>query len=206
MIDTKGIKNIILDLGGVILELDVNKTLQAFHDLGFPVLESADIILSRFPFFLEFETDQISEEDFVEKVIEISGNSVSEEKVLVAWNSMIQGFREENIRLLMKLRQNYRLFLLSNTNSIHEVYYNNQLKEQHGIDNLDRIFEKVFYSHDLKLRKPDAEIFRFVIEDAGISAEECLYVDDTLEHIETARELGIKSHHLVPPERLTDIL
>ena len=59
MINTEGIKNIILDLGGVILELDIDGTIRAFRELGFPSLESADIILSRYPFFLEFETGHI---------------------------------------------------------------------------------------------------------------------------------------------------
>ena len=206
MIDTKGIKNIILDLGGVILELDIDRTLRAFRELGFPALESADIILSKFPFFLDFETGKISAGSFVKRVMEISGRNISEEKVKNAWNAMIQGFRQENIRLLQKLRKSYRLFLLSNTNAIHEFHYNEQLRKEYRIENLDRIFEKVYYSHDLKMRKPDAEIFRHVLKDAGVQAEQCLYVDDTLEHIESARTLGIKTHHLAPPERLTDIL
>jgi putative hydrolase of the HAD superfamily len=206
MIDTSGIKNIILDLGGVILELDIDRTLRAFHNMGFPPLESTDIILSKYPFFQKFETGMISSTEFVDKVIDISGNSVSAKDVLEAWNAMIRGFRKENINLLLNLREKFRLFLLSNTNAIHEIHYNDQLKREHEIENLDRIFEKVYYSHDLKMRKPDAEIFSYVLQDAGIQAGECLYVDDTLEHIESARKLGIICHHLAPPQRLTEIL
>ena len=206
MINTKSIKNILLDLGGVILELDVNRTIRAFHELGFPNLKDADIILSEYPFFLDFETGKLSPEEFIRKVVEISGGQISEDRVLKAWNTMIRGFKPETISLLLKLRKKHRLFLLSNTNAIHEVHYNRQLKDEHGIQNLNRIFEKVYYSHELKMRKPDAEIFRYVLKDANISAGECLYIDDTFEHIETARSLGIKVYHLEPPERITDIL
>jgi putative hydrolase of the HAD superfamily len=206
MIDTKGTRNIILDLGGVILELDVNRTIRAFHALGFPPLQSADIILSRYPFFLEFETGEISPENFIDRVLEISGNHASTDRVLDAWNAMILGFRKETIELLLRLRREFRLFLLSNTNAIHEITYNRQLREDHGIPNLRDLFEKVYYSHELKLRKPDAQIFRFLLQDAELEAGECLYIDDTLDHIESARTLGIRSYHLAPPGRLTEVL
>jgi HAD superfamily hydrolase (TIGR01509 family) len=205
-IDITGIRNIILDLGGVILELDVDRTIRAFHTLGFPPLQSSDIILSKYPFFLEFETGEITPEQFIDRVREISGDHVSDEKVLEAWNAMILGFTTDSIELLMELRSRYRLFLLSNTNAIHEVVYNRLLKQEHGIENLDRIFEKIYYSHQLKMRKPDPEIFRHVLKDSGLEPGESLYIDDTLMHIETARSLGIRAYHLVPPERITDVL
>jgi len=205
-IDILGIRNIILDLGGVILELDVDRTIRAFHALGFPALQSSDIILSKYPFFLEFETGKISEKEFIRKLMEIFVDHVSSMKVIDAWNAMILGFKSRSIQLLLDLQQKYRLFLLSNTNALHEVVYNNQLKEEHGIENLDRIFEKVYYSHELKMRKPDPAIFRHVLNDSSLLPGESLYVDDTLMHVETARSLGIRAHHLAFPERITDIL
>lgn len=196
----------ILDLGGVILDLDISATIKAFLELGFPRLENADIILSKYPFFLEYETGWISSDDFIERVIEISGNGASRDDIVNAWNSMSLGFRAENIELLMRLKEKYRLFLLSNTNALHETYYNTQLSDQHGIENLDRIFEKVYYSHDLKMRKPDAEIFRHVLDDAGIKPVESLYIDDTKVHVDSANSLGIRAFHLAPPLRLTEVL
>ena len=206
LIDTKGIRNIILDLGGVILELDVDRTVRAFHDIGFPPMENADIILSKYPFFIDFETGKISPERFIDKVVEISGNHVSRDKILDAWNAMILGFREDSIKLLLELRKKYRLFLLSNTNAIHEIHYNGQLEKEYGIVNLCKIFEKVYYSHRLKMRKPDPVIFRHVLQDNGLLPGQCLYVDDTRIHVDTARSIGIQAYHLVSPERITDIL
>jgi len=206
MIDLTNIRNIILDLGGVILELDVDRTVMEFNALGFPRGKNIEAILSKHTFFLEFETGKISTDEFISKLMEIHENKVSQENVIKAWNAMIRGFKADNIKLLQKLRKNYRLFLLSNTNAIHETLYNNQLKEDHGIDNLDRIFDKVYYSHDLKMRKPDPEIFRFVLDDQQFPPEECLFVDDTLMHVESARSVGIRAYHLASPERITDVL
>ncbi len=206
MIDTRNIRNIILDLGGVILELDVDRTIRAFHALGFPPLQSADIILSKYPFFLEFEAGRINPRDFIRRVAGISDDHVTDQQILDAWNSMILGFRKESVELLLKLSKKFRLFLLSNTNAIHAVQYNRQLHEDHGIANLDEIFEKVYYSHELKMRKPDPDIFRHVLRDQNLLASESLYIDDTGIHVETARSLGFHAYHLVPPERITDIL
>lgn len=206
LIKTEGIKNIILDLGGVILELDVNTTIGAFRQLGFPPLDSADIILSKYPFFLDFETGQMSTGEFIDRITEIAQNRVSREEVLKAWNTMIRGFRTETIDLLLELKKKYRLFLLSNTNAIHEVHYNMQLSDQHGIANLDRIFEKVYYSHRLKMRKPDKGIFLHVRDDAGLIPGESLYIDDTQVHVNTARALGFRAYHLADPQKITDLL
>ena len=205
-INMNGIHNLILDLGGVILDLDVEATIKAFTDMGFPPLKSTDIILSKYPFFNDYETGKISSEEFIMQVSESSGGKYSEDKIKSAWNAMILGFRKENVDLLLELKKKYRLILLSNTNELHEVHYNEQLAEQHGIANLDRIFEKVYYSHVINLRKPNREIFEYVLEDAGIKASESLYIDDTRVHIDTAIEMGIATHHLAAPQQLTQVL
>jgi len=206
MIDLTNIRNIILDLGGVILELDVDATVREFNTLGFPRMENIEAVLSKYDFFNDFETGIISTEEFISKILEVPDKQISRENVRDAWNAMICGFRAENIKLLQELREKYRLFLLSNTNALHEILYNNQLKEDHGIDNLDRIFDKVYYSHDLKLRKPDPEIFRYVLHDQQFSPDECLFIDDTLMHVKSARSVGIRAYHLAPPERITEVL
>jgi HAD superfamily hydrolase (TIGR01509 family) len=206
MIDLKGIRNIILDLGGVILELDVDRSIRALKDLGFPGLERLDIIFSKYPFFLAFETGKITADQFIDAVIEQLKDHTPREKIIDAWNAMILGFRPDTIDLLKKLREKYRIFLLSNTNAIHEIHYNQQLYAEHGIHNLKDIFEKVYYSHDLKMRKPDHEIFRHVLADSRLDAGETLYVDDTEVHVNAARDLGVLAFHLQSPQRLTEVL
>ncbi len=206
MIDLKGIRNIVLDLGGVILELDVNKSIVALSELGFPRMEELDIIFSKYPFFMEFETGRITTDQFVDALSAKLGDHTPREKILEAWNAMILGFRPDTIKLLTQLREKYRMFLLSNTNAIHEVYYNDLLHMYHGIPNLTNIFEKVYYSHDLDMRKPDHEIFQYVLADSRLNARETLYIDDTEVHVNAARDLGIQAYHLRLPQRITEVL
>jgi putative hydrolase of the HAD superfamily len=196
----------VLDLGGVILELDVDRSIRALIDLGFEGLDELDIIFSSYPFFLEYETGRISSDQFLDAIRSELGNHIPRAKILDAWNAMILGFLPETVSLLMKLRQQFRMFLLSNTNALHEVYYNNHLHADHGVSNLTDIFEKVYYSHDVKMRKPDPEIFQHVLADSRLDPQETLYIDDTEVHVKAAAELGIRTYHLRKPEKLTEVL
>lgn len=205
MIDLKNIKNIILDLGKVILEINLDNTINTFKEFGFPHIDELDIVFSKYPFFRQFELGLISPEQFVSEVRKISDNTLSDGIIEKAWNSMIGGYFEGAIPLIQRLRKKYRMFLLSNTNAIHEKVYNNRLKKDHGIANLSVLFEKAYYSHDLHLSKPDPEIFKYVLNQNGLKPEETFFVDDILIHIESASKLGIKTFHLEYPLKFTDI-
>ncbi len=206
MIDLKGIRNIVLDLGGVLLDLDVNRSIELLSELGLPGEENLDIVFSKYPFFLKFETGRINPEEFIDALTVQLGDHTPREKIIEAWNAMILGFQPDTIKLLIRLREVYRLFLLSNTNALHEVYYNDILRLEHGIANLKDIFEKVYYSHDVKMRKPDHEIFQHVLADSRLNASETLYVDDTEIHVNAAMDQGMQSFHLRLPQRLTEVL
>lgn len=206
MIDLKGIRNIVLDLGGVLLDLDVNRSIELLSELGLPGEENLDIVFSKYPFFLKFETGRINPEEFIDALTAQLGDHTPREKIIEAWNAMILGFQPDIIKLITRLREEYRLFLLSNTNALHEVYYNDILRLEHGIANLKDIFEKVYYSHDVLMRKPDHEIFQHVLADSQLNASETLYVDDTEIHVNAAMDLGMQSFHLRLPQRLTEVL
>ena len=204
--DLKGIKNIILDLGRVILTIDLDNTINAFKEFGFPDLNELDIVFSRNPFFRQFELGLIPKEQFFSGISEVCSKKPSEKAIEKAWNSMIGEYIEGTIPLIENLGRKYRLFLLSNTNEIHEKEYNKRLKHEHGIENLSVIFEKVYYSHTLHLSKPDPEIFKFVLNERHLVPEETLYIDDILVHIESAVKLGIRGFHLDLPLKLTEII
>jgi putative hydrolase of the HAD superfamily len=205
MIDLKNIKNIILDLGRVILEINLDNTINTFREFGFPHLDEQDIVFAKFPFFRQLELGFIPPQQFISEVRKVSGNSVPEKVIEKAWNSMIGGFFEGSIPLIQKLGKKYRMFLLSNTNVIHEKEYNDRLKKDYGIENLSVLFEKVYYSHDLHLSKPDPEIFKYVLNQNGLLPEETLFVDDIKVHTDSASKLGIKTFHLEEPLKLTEI-
>ena len=206
MIELNGIRNIVLDLGGVILGLDVNKSIELLSGLGFPGEENLDVIFSKHPYFLQYEIGKITTDQFIEAISTQLGNHTPGEKILEAWNAMILGFRPGTIELIMNLRERYRMFLLSNTNASHEIYYNELLRAEYDIPNLKDIFEKVYYSHDVKMRKPNHEIFQFVLENSRLIASETLYIDDTEKHVKAASDLGILGFHLILPQSLTEVL
>ena len=205
MIDLKNIKNIILDLGKVILDIHLEKTINAFKEFGIPEIDDLDIVFSRYPFFYQLETGTISPEKFLSEIRRVTGNNLPDKTIADAWNAMIGGFTNGAIGTIIKLKPKYRLFLLSNTNAMHEVEYNNRLKIDYGISNLSELFEKVYYSHTVHISKPDHKIFEYVLKDSNLVPEETLFIDDILIHIESAAELGIKTFHLKPPLKFSDL-
>ena len=199
------IKNIIFDLGGVLLNIDYNKTISAFTELG---IGNFDKMFSQFhadELFIKMETGKISDKDFRATLKKATGGKSSDDQLDAAWNAMILTFRTESLTALEELSKKYALFLLSNTNSIHLKYFQQVYTRDTGKPLLDAYFKKVWYSHELGLRKPGREIYEFALRDGGIVASETIFIDDTFDNIEAAKELGIKTHHLLPHERIEEL-
>lgn len=199
------LKNIIFDLGGVLLDLDFTKPPAAFKDLGFPHFE---LMYSQFKVdqvFEKLEKGIIDENEFYTIMLKVGKDGTTLEQVKTAWNSMLLGFRKESLAYLKKLNQNFNLFLLSNTNSIHFKAVNNILKEQTGLNSLDSFFTKSYYSHLIRLRKPNDDVYDFVAKDAGINISETLFIDDTEDNIVAAKKMGFKTHHLLPGQKIEEL-
>ena len=189
----EGIKHIIFDLGGVILNIDYNRTEKAFIDAGihnFPELYSQ---LKQSDLFDKFEIGAINREKFIAELRKISGTKAADAEILNAWNAMILDYPVRRLQILQQLRLYYDLFLLSNTNEVHEEAFNELLMRSHGIPNIGVFFDKVYLSHRIGMRKPMKEIFQRVLEDNGLKPEKTLFIDDSPQHIATAKELGIQT-------------
>ncbi len=199
------IKNIIFDLGGVLLNIDYQKTTTAFKQLGYTDFENMYSMLKGNNVFDNLETGHITEEAFYRYMTGAASVTVTNSQVQSAWNAMILDFRTESLGYLKILRDKYRVFLLSNTNSIHKKAFDLILSEQTGVAGLEHYFEKAYFSQQVGLRKPSAGIFEFVLQDAGISAAESLFIDDLPPNIETATNLGFKTHLLLPGERIENL-
>ncbi len=198
------INNIIFDLGKVIVDVDESIVYQAFKDSSGAM---ARVKFSDWEEYLLFETGKKSEEDFfnqVKQTFRLTNTSLSEIKEL--WDSMIIGVSPEKISLLKSLIKRYRLFALSNTNSSHVKIINNFLWESYQIERMSELFEKVYYSYEIGLDKPNKVIFEYVICDANIIPEQTLFVDDNYQSILTASQLGFKTIHLINPNQLLDKL
>ncbi len=195
-------KNIIFDLGGVLLDIDYQKTITAFEDLG---LQHFEAMFSQFKadaLFEKLETGALNEADFYAAVKERTHLVVTNEEIDNAWNALLLNFRIESLAFLEQLSHTYKLYLLSNTNSIHLKCFKALFTKETGKPTLDGYFIKAWYSNQVGLRKPGSKIFEFVLEEENLQAAETLFIDDTLINIETAKNLGLKTHHLLPTERI----
>jgi HAD superfamily hydrolase (TIGR01509 family) len=188
------IKNIIFDLGGVILNLDIPATSRALVSLADHSPNNLEGLKSDSS-YLQLEVGEINREQFCDAVRKYYTNSPSNEAIIAAWNAMILDIPRERLDFLQSLKSRYRTFLFSNTNEIHLDHYNSYLKKNYGVDDFQPYFEKVYYSHAIMLRKPFKESFEHILNDSQIKAEETLFVDDTLENIEAAAKLGIQVYH-----------
>jgi len=200
------IKNIIFDLGGVIINLDIPKTISEFNKLSNQPFESIYNQLQQTPVFDLFDKGQITEKDFFIELKKALQNDVTDEELLFAWNAMLLDFPKHRLELLSKLKPNYRLFLLSNTNESHVLEFEKTLVASHGYQNLEPFFEKVYYSCRMNQRKPNADIFESVLNENNLIAEETLFIDDSPQHVEGALTLGVKAMLLEKNNEVEDLL
>jgi len=204
-INLGGIKNIIFDFGNVLLNIDPNLSAKAFKALG--IREGIDFWGSRSSSesLINLEKGVISPDEFRRTALEKLVDGVTIQQVDDAWNALLLDFPPRRVEMLRRLADNYRLFLLSNSNQIHYECYMNRFEIQFDMP-LDNLFEKLWFSHHLGMVKPNPEIFSFVLKDKGLKAEETLFIDDTLVHVEAARSVGINAWHLLPGTDISEII
>lgn len=203
-ITMKKIKNIIFDLGGVILNIDLKRTEDALKELGIEKLTDHMRQSQMISFFGEYERGKIDDAAFIRAIQSLSVRVVSEEATINAWNALLLDFPEERIALLKKLKEKYRLFLLSNTNAIHHQKFQQQIFLQTG-SYLEDLFEKTYYSHTVGLSKPDVAIFQLVINENKLDPAETIFVDDSEVNMSGALEAGLQIAHIRPGTSILDL-
>ncbi len=196
------IKNIIFDLGNVLTDIDYSKTIEAFEKLGIENFKNRFSPLKMDDLFENLETGKISEATFYDSIKKISKVPLSNNQIENAWNALFLNFRTESLSFLEKMSATHQLYLLSNTNSIHLTKFKEIFTRDTGKPSLDNYFIKTYYSNIIGLRKPDASVYSFVLQDAKIVAAETLFIDDLITNIEGARSVGIQSHHLLQREKV----
>lgn len=183
------IDSIVFDFGDVFINLDKQATPLALKKLGLTEWSSQIDSLN-----FNFEKGLISRIDFLAGLNNLVPKA-SPEEVLAAWNAVLLDFPMYRLEFLEELSKNYTLFLLSNTDSIHI----NHFKEKEGEVFYNRFyncFEKVYFSYDLGKRKPEVEIYHYVINENNLIPEKTLFVDDNLDNIEGAKKIGLQVWHL----------
>lgn len=199
------IKNILFDLGKVLLDFNFDNARDYFTKAGIIDYDDHVKSLIKTNIFNNIETGAISPEAFISAIGTQLNNNVSKIQIIEAWNAVLMDFRKESLSHIEKLKKHYNLYLLSNTNAIHLEEVNHMLLKQFKVSSLDLYFTKAYYSHLIGMRKPDKKAYEFVLKDAGIAAQETLFIDDLAENIEAAAILGFKTHLLLPEERIENL-
>jgi HAD superfamily hydrolase (TIGR01509 family) len=204
-IDLTNIKNIIFDLGKVLLNLDFNASIVAFQKLGLKtdVLDSKQAYSD--PVFYELEVGKVTPEEFCNRVRKVIQNPDSTDlQIEDAWYSMILDIPASRVKVVQELSKNYKIYLFSNTNKIHIERLHRAFKTEHGID-FPSLFVKDYYSHEIHERTPDLSSYQKVIELAGINPEESIFIDDLEKNIIGAQQSGLKTFWLKEGMEMTDI-
>ena len=200
------ISTIIFDLGGVVLDLDVDLSATAFAELS--GLSKEEIYRK----FLDedwsstFEKGAIDAAAFRHNLCKSLDTELSDRQIDKAWNAMLVAIPLSRLQLVDDLRNKYQTFVLSNTNAIHIETFKNMVVKTTSGGSITDYFDKVYYSNELGMRKPDSEIFSYVIDLNNLIPEETLFIDDMEENVIAAQALGIKTVHLAEQDYLTELL
>ncbi len=184
----ENIKNIIFDYGNVIFEINFQRTQDALTQLGIANVPEFFAHKSHNALFDNFEVAGATSDEFRAGIREAAGNPhLTDAQINDAWNSLLIGVSANNHEVLLDVKKKYRTFLLSNNNQIHYDWIIEHLKTNYGIVNYEDYFEKAYFSHIMKLRKPNLNIFEQVIKENHLNPEETLFIDDSPQHIEGAK-------------------
>ncbi len=199
----QNIQNIIFDLGGVLLNINYQNTIQAFHRLGIPNFENIFSQYLQNTISQQFEKGLITDVEFRNALRSLSRVQLSDTDIDQAWNALLLDFPVQRFYMLQSLRKRYRLYLLSNTNIIHYRVYQQLISNTFSVESLDALFSRAYYSHEIQMRKPDAAIFQFVLQENNLIPAQTLFIDDSIQHIEAANKLSIITHHLKQTEEIS---
>ncbi|MFD2598726.1 HAD family hydrolase [Sphingobacterium corticis] len=201
------IKNIILDYGNVIFAIDFQRAQQAFNQLGVNNVEEVFAHKQQNEIFDQFDKGLITPAEFRNGIRALAkAPHLSDQDIDQAWNALLIGVSEGIHDILIDLNEKYRMFLLSNNNEIHYAFCMQHIRDEYGVESNAEFFEKTYYSHEMGMRKPDQEIFDFVLRDANIVASETLFIDDSPQHLATASKMGIHTALCTKEQHLAKIL
>lgn len=205
MKDFSNISTLIFDFGGVLINLDLSQCILNLKKLG---LENVEQYLSNFgqkDFFLQFEKGQIGTEKFRQEIRKLTTRAITDAEIDAAWCSFLCDIPVEKLEMLLELKKDFRILLLSNTNPLHIEVSAAAEFEKSGKKIAD-YFDKCYLSYEMNMAKPDAEIFQALIESEQVLPSKCLFLDDGLKNIEQAQKMGFKTYLVSKNEDLSFLL
>ena len=196
------IKNLIFDLGGVILDLHFGRTYEAFARAGHRSVEEIRAMMDKSPFFNEYEKGLLTDHEFREAIRRMLQTNLSDEEIDASWIALLGRIPLERLQLVKGLRSKFNVFLLSNTNSIHLRHIDKIVKTVSGEPALHSFFDEAYYSHVLKMRKPEIEIYEHVLKQHQLDPALTLFLDDNLANLQGAEKTGIKTFQVEHPDKM----
>ncbi len=190
------IKIILFDLGGVIINLYPERTFRAFANLAKTSEEEVLMIYEDAEYFKHHEKGLIDDELFRDKLRKSLTIIIADNELDSAWNAMLGEIPSDRIATIEQLKKGYKCMVLSNTNSIHEQHFHQQLSSKHGLSHLSELFDQVFFSHEINERKPEVEVFEIIVDRCGVQPNEILFLDDSELNVEMAERVGMHGLHI----------
>jgi putative hydrolase of the HAD superfamily len=205
MKDFRNISTLIFDFGGVLINLDLNQCILNLKKLG---LENVEQYLSNFgqkDFFLQFEKGQIETAQFREEIRKLTPKQLTDAEIDAAWCSFLCDIPQEKLEMLLELKKKFRILMLSNTNPLHIEVSAAAEFEKVGKKRSD-YFDKCYLSYEMKMAKPDVEIFQAILESEKVLPSQCLFLDDGPKNLEQAKNLGFQTYLVSDNEDLSFLL
>lgn len=199
------IKNIIFDWGGVLIDLDMENCIKAFNEIGISDFHRLITGAEEAGIFKAYELGNCTTDEFREGIRTLANRTITDTEIDYVWNAMVKSIPTEKLHLLSELRNRYSIFLLSNTNELHWEHASEKAFHYEGLER-DDFFKGIFLSFQMHLAKPDPEIFRTAIREAGLNPEETLFIDDSLANCEAAASVNLQTAHYIPGTDLKAIL
>ena len=190
----KKIKNIIFDLGGVIINLDIPQAFRNLAVLGGISERQLMGLVDSSPLFHDYEKGLVSSKVFRRSIRRLLKKDIADQDIDDAWNSMLLDVPAERLEVIEGLKGKYNLFVLSNTNDIHIQAFEKIVARSYDLQKYHQLFDYIYYSYRINKRKPDAEIYRLVLDEQSLVPEETLFFEDTRDNINGAAALNIQTH------------
>ena len=197
----QGIDAIIFDFGNVLIDLDYPRVIREFSEVAKKNQEEIEELVVTAPVLQKFEMGMTTPDEFRAKMNSILGTNMPDDQFDAIWNSMLKSITKERMEKVLKIGEKYQTFILSNTNIIHEMAYEEMIMEETGRDSLRDFVKEVYYSHEIGMRKPNLNCYKFVIDDIGLYASRMLFLDDRLDNVEAAQKAGMKAVQVFDPDK-----
>lgn len=197
----QGVDAIIFDFGNVLIDLDYPRIIQEFKKVATKNQENIRKLVMDSKVVTKFETSEIGPDHFRSAVNQILGTKLNEDDFDVLWNSMLKSITRERMAKVEQISQKFDTYLLSNSNIIHELAFEEMVMAATRKPSIRDFFKEAYFSHELGMRKPNKDIYEYVVEDIDNYPSRMLFLDDRLDNIEAARSIGMKAVQIFNPDK-----